>query len=47
MAVEACAADEPEPAAKLAIPLIAVVDLSRSMPAAVNVPMFLVISAKL
>ena len=47
IAVDACCDDEPETAAKLAIPLIASVDVSKSTPAAVNVPMFLVISVKL
>ena len=47
MAVEACMDVEPDPAARLAIPLIAVADVSKSIPAAVKVPIFLVISEKL
>ena len=45
--VDAWADDEPDAAAKLAIPFIAAVEVSKSTPAAVNVPIFLVISAKL
>jgi hypothetical protein len=47
MAVEACCEFEPDRAARLAIPLIAAVDLGRSTPAAVKVPMFFAISEKL
>ena len=47
IAVETCCDVEPEMAPKFAIPLIAPVDVVKSTPAAVNVPMFLVISVKL
>ena len=47
IAVETCCDVEPEIAPKFAIPLIAPTDVSKSIPAAVNVPMFLVISVKL
>src|SRR4029077_9640408 len=47
IAVDACAELDPESAARLAIPLIDSVDVFRSTPAAVKVPMFLVISEKL
>ena len=40
MAEAACEADEPDAAARLAIPLIEATAVSRSTPAAVNVPMF-------
>ena len=47
IAAEACKAVDPEPAARLAIPLIDEVAVFKSTPAAVKVPIFLVISAKL
>ena len=47
MAEDACAADEPDAAARLAIPLIEATAVSRSTPAAVNVPMLWVIWEKL
>ena len=45
MAVDACIVLEPEAAAKLDIPLMAVAESSRPTPAAVNVPIFRVISS--
>ena len=47
IACDACDDVEPDAAAKLAIPLIAETDSSRPTPAAVNVPIFRVISVKL
>src|SRR6478736_4551268 len=40
IAVDACSEDEPDIAAMLAIPLIEAVEVFRSTPAAVKVPMF-------
>ena len=47
IAEDACAADEPEAAARFAMPLIEATAVSRSTPAAVNVPMLWVICEKL
>ena len=47
IAVDACWEDEPDTAAKLAIPLIADTDVSNLTPAAVKVPILRVISVKL
>ena len=47
MAAEACCDVEPDIAAKFAIPLIADTESSSLTPAAVKVPIFLVISVKL
>src|SRR4051795_4210154 len=47
IAVEAWSAFEPDSAARLAMPLIEAVDVFRSTPAAVNVPMFRAIWLKL
>ena len=47
MAVDACWEVEPEMAARLAMPLMESTEVRRLTPAAVNVPMFRVISVKL
>ena len=47
MAVEAWAAEEPDAAARLEIPLMALTDSFSPTPAAVKVPMLRVISPKL
>ena len=47
LAVDACWEVEPEMAARLAIPLMESTEVRRLTPAAVNVPMFRVISVKL